>query len=742
MRTYNQIITVLNDFATNHLQVNSFFRGNVNEIGFNNETYKSFNYPIMWVQDGTETISDKDAVISFEILLLDIEFPDHKTQQEILSDMREVALDLASYLYDINKTADFEFTIDRNISLQPFKETYEDNLTGWLITVPIRQTFVYDRCQIPLSGATGTGESNVTIYDTDGVTILTTVPCGGRYTVSASGPCLDATAVLKNTDDTVLSSTDIPSGTSADIQAPDASWTLENTLATEIDTGSIPSGDSDVIVAPNETINVVDQNDVLQQTLTFPVYENQQIDISTYCDDATAVLKNTDGTTLSTTNIPSGTSDDIIAPDATWELQNTDGTQLSTGGIASGSNDTIIAPDSTFSINGTQVATIPSGDSDSIQVRKESGSDQIGSLQGQHWRVDDSVITLKDTANNTLSTTNVPATETQDITAPDGTVNVNKSDSTLISAQTVLSNGTTNYNVADSTAVLKDTAGVTLSTTSIKATDSEDITAPDANVENSDASYADTIESGSTLVVPDSDINVNSSLEGTVVSIKTIDINLTDGASTVTPTSVSVSGNVVDIEVPAAAGAPVGATLMNTGQTTSYRTGDDGDLQTGRPTDFFTLASNNPFGNTNRFTDELGGTTYTNDIVIDWSTYDGSTVLGWYRVENGVNINWNDSIDNALLTSIGTFTSGWRLPNMNEIASIINWESIYLLNYAPFNNNTTFTYWTSTTRANNTGRALAFLNNGYQINNYAKTTISGTRYFPCRTFTVTGTTLT
>ena len=249
----------------------------------------------------------------------------------------------------------------------------------------------------------------------------------------------------------------------------------------------------------------------------------------------------------------------------------------------------------------------------------------------------------------------------------------------------------------------------------------------DADVENSDASYTDTVESGGTLVLPDSDVNVNSSLEGTVVSVKAIDINLTDGASTVTPTSVSVSGNVVDIEVPAAGGAPVGATLMKTGQTTSYRTGDDGDLEAGRATDFFTLASNNPFGNTNRFTDELGGTAYTNDIVIDWSTYDGSTVLGWYRVENGVNINWNDSIDNALLTSIGTFTSGWRLPNMNEIASIINWESIYLLNYAPFNNNTTFTYWTSTTRANNTGRALAFLNNGYQINNYAKTTISGTQ---------------
>ena len=94
---------------------------------------------------------------------------------------------------------------------------------------------------------------------------------------------------------------------------------------------------------------------------------------------------------------------------------------------------------------------------------------------------------------------------------------------------------------------------------------------------------------------------------------------------------------------------PVGADLMKTGQTTSYRTGDDGDIEAGRDVDFFTLASNNPFGNTNRFTDELGGATYTNNIVIDWSTYNGTNVLGYYRrlVSSGgvFDYIWNDAID-------------------------------------------------------------------------------------------------
>ena len=192
--------------------------------------------------------------------------------------------------------------------------------------------------------------------------------------------------------------------------------------------------------------------------------------------------------------------------------------------------------------------------------------------------------------------------------------------------------------------------------------------------------------------------------------------------------------------------APVGATLMQTGQTTIFRTGDDGDLEEGRATDFFTLASNNPFGNTNRFTDELGGQTYTNDIVIDWSTYNGATVLGYYRVENGVNINWNDSIDGSLAVSIGTFTSGWRLPNVVEMYNIILFSNTNSLNYSPFNISALLNLWTSTTNPTTTTTAYILLLNTVVMQRATKsvTTNAGLpcRYIPVRTFTVTGTTLT
>jgi hypothetical protein len=307
---------------------------------------------------------------------------------------------------------------------------------------------------------------------------------------------------------------------------------------------------------------------------------------------------------------------------------------------------------------------------------------------------------------------------------------------------------------ADATAVLKDTSGNTLSTTNIPSGTSDDIIAPDADVENSDASYTASVESGGTLVLPDSDVNVNGNLEGTVVSVQPIDIDVTDGTNPVTPTSIGIVGNTVTIEVPAAGGAPVGATLMKTGQTTSYRTGDDADTRAeGRAVDFFTLASNNPFGNTDRFTDELGGTTYANDIVIDWSTYDGATVLGYYCVAGSTNINWDNSIDGALATSVGSFTIGWRLPNLNEMQNLVDIGTagsrtlVYLSTLGAGNLAGNNSFWTASTARYATNSAYALVNNTANINIAAKTSTSVTtapnlRYFPCRTFTVTGTTLT
>ena len=189
---------------------------------------------------------------------------------------------------------------------------------------------------------------------------------------------------------------------------------------------------------------------------------------------------------------------------------------------------------------------------------------------------------------------------------------------------------------------------------------------------------------------------------------------------------------------------PIGAMILRDGATTTYGAGDDYDSELERRI-ASPLPGNNPFGNTNRFTDELGSTSYTNGIVIDWTSYNSivGKVLGIQRTAIATSLNWDNARIAANSTSIGSFTSGWRLPVMLEIASFINVQASRCFNYPPFNDANNNRFWTGSTYGALTTYAW-YLGNQPAIGLVAvpKTTTSSTAYRAVRLFTVTGTTLT
>ena len=118
---------------------------------------------------------------------------------------------------------------------------------------------------------------------------------------------------------------------------------------------------------------------------------------------------------------------------------------------------------------------------------------------------------------------------------------------------------------------------------------------------------------------------------------------------------------------PVYAGDSIAIPVEKTGQTTSYRTHDDGDLKKG-------VAWPTP-----RFTDNNNGT-----------VTDNLTGLIWLKNANcaGAMENWNTAIDYAAALydgctscfgtggdcglSDGSSAGDWRLPNRNEVLSLIN----------------------------------------------------------------------
>lgn len=183
----------------------------------------------------------------------------------------------------------------------------------------------------------------------------------------------------------------------------------------------------------------------------------------------------------------------------------------------------------------------------------------------------------------------------------------------------------------------------------------------DVTIDNSDVSYTVDVPAEGNFVLPD------------------ITITDSDGSPVVWPAVKNFTCT------PAPAAAINTANPYKTGQTTSVITGDDGDTKRGRGTNFLTLDFTNPFGNTNRLTDDLGGQTYASNVVINWATYNqvAGTVLGFFKTAEAA-----IRLDTLLAGQPYTRNSlsGWYVPNFNELNSICDYEVTgNMVNYAPFN---------------------------------------------------------
>ena len=149
---------------------------------------------------------------------------------------------------------------------------------------------------------------------------------------------------------------------------------------------------------------------------------------------------------------------------------------------------------------------------------------------------------------------------------------------------------------------------------------------------------------------------------------------------------------------------------FKTGQTTSYVANDDGALERGNGVSFTALSHNNYFGNTNRFTDDLGGQTYTSGWVIDWATWNQVTgdFIMWYKTAQ-TGATWANAIAGQPY-NVGGFADCY-LPNATEIGQLYNFGLASALNYAPFNYTvagTASNLWTTTTVPSATTTAIAF----------------------------------
>lgn len=140
--TLNQIINKLEAIQQSHAQLNGFGFGETFEISTVQE-----NYPLMWANILTSSISGKTLSLALGILVLDIVSDDNRNEKDILSDTLSISQDIYALLAD--PANEDNFLASESVTLDPIFEGLPDKVNGWLMTVNVELAYESNRCQIP-----------------------------------------------------------------------------------------------------------------------------------------------------------------------------------------------------------------------------------------------------------------------------------------------------------------------------------------------------------------------------------------------------------------------------------------------------------------------------------------------------------------------------------------------------------------------------------------------------------------
>ncbi len=141
------MIKQFEDFATAHKQINEFKTGDLWEV-VQKETLAELNYPMLFIQDSPANIGEGFITNGFNILVMD-KANEGTIETEVKSDTLLILLDTIAYFEKLY-TDNWKFVkIEKSGSISSFTERFDDTLTGWTMSMQLKQPLEYNECQIP-----------------------------------------------------------------------------------------------------------------------------------------------------------------------------------------------------------------------------------------------------------------------------------------------------------------------------------------------------------------------------------------------------------------------------------------------------------------------------------------------------------------------------------------------------------------------------------------------------------------
>lgn len=137
----NQIIQDLQTIVTNHLQLNSFFFGDIADLGTENPE----QYPLLFADVAPSNFTYKVIGLNIQLMVMDIVKKDLSNENDVMSDTLRMIEDVIIKLRDPSNI----YLIEDSISLTPFMDSQGDEVAGWTAQITLKIPSTYNECAIP-----------------------------------------------------------------------------------------------------------------------------------------------------------------------------------------------------------------------------------------------------------------------------------------------------------------------------------------------------------------------------------------------------------------------------------------------------------------------------------------------------------------------------------------------------------------------------------------------------------------
>ena len=153
MKSYKQIVELLEDIEEKHLILQSFHAGPLDQVDI--AKLGQTSYPLLYCEIMGATIDHGVLTYDIELFVADMILPDLKNRTQVYSDTLQLLHDVLDQfiqsLATTNTTVDDDYKLELPATSTPFTARFDNELTGWSCSFSLEFSNSNNLCIAPYS---------------------------------------------------------------------------------------------------------------------------------------------------------------------------------------------------------------------------------------------------------------------------------------------------------------------------------------------------------------------------------------------------------------------------------------------------------------------------------------------------------------------------------------------------------------------------------------------------------------